>query len=204
MVRASLSTRVWDPGKITYDKLPVSIPKRFVSYVIAAAHEENDASMEDVDSNKHSRTEFDSHANMPLVGKEAYIISETGKTVSVYPYSPEYPPKELPIVDAAVVYESPYNGERYVLVVRNAISVMSMAHNFIPPFIIREAGVQVKEVPKMQCEDPSFEDHAIVFKETVFWIPLGLTGIFSYFLTCKPSLDDMLHKDNVYLLTPSN
>ena len=47
------------------------IPKRFVSYVIAAAHEENDASMEDVDSDKHSRTKFDSHANIPLVGKEA-------------------------------------------------------------------------------------------------------------------------------------
>ena len=80
----------------------------------------------------------------------------------MYPYSPEYPPKELPIVDAAVVYESPYDGERYVLVVRNAISVKSMAHNLIPPFIIREAGVQVREVPKMQCEDPSVEDHAIV------------------------------------------
>ena len=83
LVNASLSTRVWDPGRVTYDKAPVSIPKRFVSYVIAAAHEENDTSMEDVEKDKHSRTEFDSHANMPLVGREASIISETEKTVSV-------------------------------------------------------------------------------------------------------------------------
>ena len=71
MVKASLSTRVWDPGRVIYNKAPVSLPKRFISYVIAAAHEENDASMEDVDNDEYSRTKFDSHANIPLVGKEA-------------------------------------------------------------------------------------------------------------------------------------
>ena len=30
--------------------------------------------------------ELDSHANMPVVGKHAYIIAETGKKVDVSPF----------------------------------------------------------------------------------------------------------------------
>ena len=36
-----------------------------------------------------SRTELDSHANMPVVRKHAYIIAETGKKVDVSPFTPD-------------------------------------------------------------------------------------------------------------------
>jgi hypothetical protein len=38
----------------------------------------------------------------------------------------------------------------YLLIVRNALHVPSMQHNLIPPFIMREAGLVVNDVPKMQ------------------------------------------------------
>ena len=169
-----------------------------------SANGEYDASIKDAEQDEVSRTEFDSHANMPLVGCEAYIIADTGKKATVYPYSPDYSPKELSIVDAGLLYECPYSGKSYILIVRNAISVPSMVHNLVPPFIIREAGVQVKEVPKFQCEDPDVNDHAVVFDESGFRIPLALRGIFSFFPTSRPSTDDMLSNDNVYLITPSH
>ena len=123
------------------EESPVKIPERFMPQIAIWASGKYDASEEDAEHHEVSRTEFDSHANMPLVGCEAYVIADSGKRATVYPYSPEYPLKELAIVDVAVQYDCPYSGESYILVVRNVISVPSMMHNLVPPFIMREAGV---------------------------------------------------------------
>ena len=66
-----------------------------------------------------------------------------------------------------------------------------MDNNLIPPFIMQEAGIQVKEIPKIHVENPSVEDQAIVFKETRFRIPLSLYGILSYFPTARPTASDL-------------
>ena len=128
-----------------------------------------------------SHTELDSHANMPVVGKHAYIIAETGKKVDVSPFTPDYKPLTVPLVDAMVKYDNPYHGKSYILVLQNALYVPSMEHNLIPPFMIREMGVTVNDVPKIHKEDPTVDGHAITFVETGFRIPLSLWGIFSYF-----------------------
>ena len=44
--------------------------------------------MEDV--NESSRTELDSHANMPVIGRNAYILSKIGETVDVAPFTPQW------------------------------------------------------------------------------------------------------------------
>ena len=67
-----------------------------------------------------SRTELDSHANMPCVGRNANIISRTGEFVPVNPFSPEIDAVNLEIVHAAMKYECPYTGKPYFLVIRNA------------------------------------------------------------------------------------
>jgi len=43
-----------------------------------------------------------------------------------------------------------------------------MENNLLPPFMMREAGVDVRDTPKIQVEDPTEEDHAITFPETGF------------------------------------
>jgi hypothetical protein len=65
---------------------------------------------------EQSRTELDTHANMPVVGQNAYILAESGKTVDVSPYTPDYQSMTVPMVDAAVQYDDPYNGKTYILV----------------------------------------------------------------------------------------
>ena len=49
-----------------------------------------------------SRTELDTHANMPVVGKHALILSKTGQKAEVNAYTPDYDPLHIPIVDAAI------------------------------------------------------------------------------------------------------
>ena len=147
--------------------------------------------------------ELDSHANMPVVGKHAYIIAETGKKVDVSPFTPDYKPLMVPLVDATVRYDNPYNGKSYVLALQNALHVPSMDNNLIPPFMLREMGVTVNDIPKIHKEDPTVDPHAIIFAETGFRIPLSLWGIFSYFLISKPTHDDLLNPNEVYILSPA-
>ncbi len=122
----------------------------------------------------------------------------------VRPYRPDYEPKEIPIVHAAVQYDCPYTGERYILVIRNALHVPEMMHNLMPPFVMRETGIQVCDTPKIHTVTPNKGNHAIYFSETDFRIPLQLWGIFSYFNTSRPSTKTMIECDEIYIVTPKN
>jgi hypothetical protein len=85
-----------------------------------------------------SRTELDSHANMPVVGRNACIMSDMGRLLAakVNPFTPDYDLMLMSIVDAAVRHDCPYNGQSHMLVVRNALLVPSMRNNLMPPFIM--------------------------------------------------------------------
>ena len=153
--------------------------------------------------NVESCMELDSHVNMPVVGKHAYIVAKTGKKVDVSPFTPDYQPLMAPLVDVMVRYENPYNGKSYILVLWNALYVPSMDNNLIPLFMLREMGVTVNDVPKIHKEDPMVDDRVIPFMEMGFRIPLSLWGIFSYFPTSKPTYDNLLNPNEVYILSPA-
>ena len=77
------------------------------------------------------------------------------------PYNPDYEPIELPIVNAALLYECKTTGESSIIMVKNALLVDSMRVNLIPPFIMRENGINVKDTPKIHIDDPTPDNHAI-------------------------------------------
>ena len=150
------------------------------------------------DVNESSRTELDSHANMPVIRMNAYILSKIGETVDVAPFTPDYKPISVELVDAALIYECPYSGK-----IRRGLYVPSMTHNLLPPFMLREAGITINEVPRIHATSPTEEHHAITFQETNFRIPLSLHGTFSYFPTSKPSIPELEEPEDVYVLTPT-
>ena len=157
--------------------------------------------MEDV--NKSSRTELDSHANMPVIGRNAYILSKIGETVDLAPFTPDYKPISVELVDAALIYECPYSGEVKILIIRRGLHVPSMSHNLLPPFMLREAGIHINEVPKIHVTSPTEEHHAITFQETNFRIPLTLHGTFSYLPTSKPTTQELEEPEDVFILIPT-
>ena len=110
---------------------------------------------------------------------------------------------DVKIVDAAVLYECPFTHEQSIIVMRNALHVPSMDNNLIPPFIIREAGIDVRDVPKFQCNDPPLEDHALVMADKTI-IPLSLIGVFSYFPTSRPTEVDLKTVESIFTITPEN
>jgi hypothetical protein len=83
------------------------------------------------------------------------------------------------VVDAAMRYDRDWR--LYILLIRNALYVPSLDHNLMPPFMMREAGVILKDTPKTQLDDPSEKDHALTIRD---WlqnptVPLGNLFIFS-------------------------
>ena len=103
----------------------------------------------EVEMDEESRMELDSHANMPVVGKEALIVEQSGKTVEVSPFTPDYKPIKVEVVNAVVQYDSPLDGREYMLVIQNALCIPSMSNNLIPPFIMWENGIIVNECAKI-------------------------------------------------------
>ena len=129
-------------------------------------------------------TELDSHANMVVVGEQAFVFNRSGQHATVNAFSDEAGGmNEVPIVDAVIAYDCQLTGGTYLLVVRNALHVPSMGHNLIPPFIMREAGLVVNDTPKIHLEEPCGDDHTIQDSESGLKIQLKLDGIFSVFDT---------------------
>ena len=83
---------MWDPGDKT--------SARIASMVVASV---------DGEQSQGSRTELDSHANMAVVGRNSFVIEDTGRTADVNPFTPDYNALEnIPIVNAALLYECPF------------------------------------------------------------------------------------------------
>ena len=93
------------------------------------------------------------------------IIAETSKKVDVSPITPDYKPLTVPLVDATIKYDNPYNRKSYILVQHNVLYVPSMDNNIIPPFMLSEMGATVNDIPKIHKEDPTVDDQAITFVE---------------------------------------
>ena len=113
-------------------------------------------------------TQLDSHANMVVVGQHATVFGHSGKSADVRPFSNDCSKLEsVPIVDAAMAYDCPFTMKTYILAVKNALHVPTMEHNLIPPFIMREAGLQVNDVLKIHTKsgDLTSNTHCVVATE---------------------------------------
>ena len=77
-----------------------------------------------------------------------------------------------------------------------------MTHNLIPTFILRETNIVVNEVPKIQSPDPDETTHSIWFLDSEFCIALSLRGIFSYFLTRKPTRKELVSNEYILVMAP--
>ncbi len=151
-----------------------------------------------------ARVELDSHANMLVFGRHCKVIADSGRKAEVNAFAPDIQPmRQVPIVDAAIAYDCPYSLKTYILVGRNGLYVDSMDNTLVPPFVMREAGIEVNDTPKIHAKDPSVVDHSIFFKTNALRIPLSLWGIFSYFPSRIPT-DEELDSCDKIMFTPDS
>ena len=120
------------------------------------------------------------------------ILNETGKTVDVGPFTESLGSlKKVKVVDCAIAHDCPYSGNRRLIIMYNALYVPEMHHNLVPPFVVRRKGNVINDVPKIQCRDPTEDDHAICFADTGVRITLQLINTTSYFDSVRPTLHEV-------------
>ena len=108
----SASAVPYSVSGVTTNPTPTPIKITTELYCICALEDlddDDDVAMDDSDSEEstQARTDLDSHANMSVVGRNALIMSDTGNIVDVSPYTPDYEPLQVPVVDAAVKHDCP-------------------------------------------------------------------------------------------------
>jgi hypothetical protein len=129
-------------------------------------------------------TELDSHADSPVVGKNAVILESLNRSVRVSGFSSEIgKPIRVKVVNAAVAYDCDITGDTHILVLYNALFIPSMENNLVPPFAMRLAGLEVNECPKFLAKKPTIAHHSVYFPEAGVRIPFKIEGIVSYFPT---------------------
>ena len=155
------------------------------------------------------RTELDSHADSPVVGRNSLIMADSGQTANVTGFTKDLGKcLSIPIVTAAIAYSDEYTNKTSIIIIHNALHIKSMEHNLIPPFMMRLAGVEVDECPKFMCKNPTIRNHALYFPggkwdQDELRIPLQLHGTISYFPSRIPHRRE-LEDCQSYDITPNS
>lgn len=112
---------------------------------------------------KFSNSELDSYAIIVVLGKNTFIVESIDITCNIEPFVPELEiAQNLPIVDAVIAYDCEYNNETHIRLIRNAMHILLMHHNLLPPFIKRHRlSKSLLHYPKLVCSC-SF-DYSAVF-----------------------------------------
>jgi hypothetical protein len=127
-----------------------------------------------------------------------------GKTVEVTGFDPTIGSMSLRIINAAIAFDSPENGETIILIVNQAIYNPNVQHNLLCPLQLRTNGITVNERPKLFTVDPTDQDHVIIVRsanEDELRIPLQLRGTTSCFPTRRPTaheFDECRHVELTY------
>ena len=97
---------------------------------------------------------MDSHADTCVAGSNCTVLEFTGRTAEVEAYSPEYPPKEIPIATVATAYACPNSGATYVLIINEALYFGDLLpFSLISPNQLRDHDVHVDERHRQHAPD---------------------------------------------------
>ena len=133
------------------------------------------------------RLGLDSHADTTCVGRHAAILEVIeGQTVEAVPFAKSIGSvSNLPIVNAALAYDHPLDGQTYILVCNQAIYLGEESDNcLLCPNQCRSHGVVIDDRP------PEFEpksDFSIHVPEEEVTFPLNRYGPTSYLRVRRPT-----------------
>ncbi len=96
------------------------------------------------------RAEFDTHADTCGVNIVARIISYTGKTAHVSPFTPDLEKiKDVPIVKAAIACDDSMTGKMYVIIIIQVLYFdTALPHILLNSNQMKAHGVQVDDISK--------------------------------------------------------
>ena len=104
------------------------------------------------------------------------------------------------MVDAAVGYQDPQSGQKFILLINQAICINGLVKHLLCPMQCCLNGVYIGKISKFLAETPSETTNAIELVHPFdathpLIIPLPLSSVPSYFDVYSPSIADYENKD---------
>ena len=92
---------------------------------------------------------MDSHADTIVLGANCIVLSHTGQTCEVMPYSDTYNAiTDVPVVTRATLWTSPHDGDEYILIFNEALWMGdTLQHTLVNPNQLRAYGTTVQDNP---------------------------------------------------------
>jgi hypothetical protein len=140
------------------------------------------------------RAELDSHADTGCAGPDCAVLTLTGTTVNVYPFSAESNKVAgIPIGTVAYAVTDSVTGDTVLLIMHEQLIFGDrLPYSLLNPNQLRAYGVKVDDIPK-QYEKSSL--HSISVNRDSgfepFKIPLEMNGVISYFNVRKPTPSEL-------------
>ena len=128
------------------------------------------------------RIELDSHADTIVLGANCVVLSHTGQTCEVMPYSDTYNAiTDVPVITGATLWTSPHDGDEYIIIFNKALWMGdTLQHTLVNPNQLRAYGTTVQDNP--------FASSPLIFDPPNGpVIPLTTMGTIIYCTTRAPS-----------------
>ena len=126
--------------------------------------------------------ELDSHADTILLGANCVILSHTGQSCEVMPYSDTYDAiTDVPVITGATLWTSPHNMDKFILIFNEALGMgNTLQHTLVNPNQLRAYSTTIQDNP--------FASSTLKFEPpTGPTIPLTTMGTIIYCNTRAPS-----------------
>ena len=132
------------------------------------------------------RSDLDTHADTCVAGATHKVLERTGQFCEVYPYSEDYEPKIVEVVNSITAFDAP-DGQTYILLFNQALDIPGQEPSLICPNQLRDNGLIVNDCPKQYDNGSS---HSIDVVNLDVELPLQMHGVLSYLPTRYPSHQD--------------
>ena len=112
-------------------------------------------------ANSKTKAEIASYADICVVQDNCLVIHDHNRPVNVYPYKPKDGHRSAKTVDSAVSCHHPQSGQKFTLMIKQAICIDGLGNHLLCSMMCCLNGVYISEVPKFQAESLSMTTHAI-------------------------------------------
>ena len=106
------------------------------------------------------KAELVSHTDMCVVGDNCLVIHNHNRPVNVYSYNPKDGHRCSKTVNAAVGYQDPQSGQKFILMINQAIYIDGLENHLLCPMQCHMNRVYISKVPRFLAGS-SVTTHAI-------------------------------------------
>jgi hypothetical protein len=107
-----------------------------------------------------------SHVETCVLGRDALIILDYNRPVSVVGYDESLGSKTYQTVSGVVAYDDPQTGRTLHLIINQAIHIPHLDHHLLCPMQCRVNDVIVNNLPKFLATDPTNQMHALTLTDS--------------------------------------